>query len=58
VQGSRQRWVPTDEFHKEFDSLPFSVKADLFIPAGGRPETIDGSNWKRYLAEDGSPSAP
>jgi glutamate dehydrogenase len=57
-QGVAERWVTMDEFHKEFDSLPFTVKADLFIPAGGRPETIDGSNWKRYLAEDGSPSAP
>src|SRR5512134_628542 len=57
-QGIAERWVTMDEFHKEFDSLPFSVKADLFIPAGGRPETIDGSNWKRYLAGDGTPSAP
>jgi glutamate dehydrogenase len=34
------------------------VKADLFIPAGGRPETIDASNWKAFLGEDGKPSSP
>jgi glutamate dehydrogenase len=57
-QGIAERWVTMDEFHKEFDTLPFTVTADLFIPAGGRPETIDGSNWNRYLSGDGTPSAP
>jgi glutamate dehydrogenase len=57
-KGVTEQWVTMDEFHMEFDSLPFTVKANLFIPAGGRPETIDGSNWMRYLAEDGTPSAP
>lgn len=56
--GVAQRWVTMDEFYREFDALPFTVRADLFLPAGGRPETIDGSNWRRYLGEDGSPSAP
>jgi glutamate dehydrogenase len=32
----------------------FSVPADLFIPAGGRPETIDSSNWQKMFAEDGT----
>jgi len=32
-------------------------RADLFIPAGGRPETINMGNWKRFLAGDGTPSA-
>jgi glutamate dehydrogenase len=34
------------------------VSADLFIPAGGRPETIDVGNWHKYLGADGTPSAP
>ena len=38
-------------------SLAFTVQADLFIPAGGRPETIDRENWERYLLPDGTPSA-
>jgi len=56
--GLREDWVTLDEFHQEFDSLVFTVPADLFIPAGGRPETIDGTNWQSYLREDGKPSAP
>ncbi len=55
--GVRESWVTVDEFHKEFDALLFTVEADLFIPAGGRPETVDGTNWRRFLREDGAPSA-
>jgi glutamate dehydrogenase len=55
--GVRERWVTVDEFFREYDALPFSVEADLFIPAGGRPETIDAQNWRRFLKADGTPSA-
>jgi len=55
--GLREDWVTLDEFHQEFNTLLFTVKADLFIPAGGRPETIDGRNWKQFLGADGVPSA-
>jgi glutamate dehydrogenase len=56
-EGLREDWVTVDELHREFDGLPFEVEADLFIPAGGRPETIDGGNWRRFLRPDGRPSA-
>lgn len=56
--GPREDWVTIDEFHQEYDTLPFRVAADLFIPAGGRPETIDQGNWREYLGPDGTPSAP
>ncbi|MCM0080677.1 NAD-glutamate dehydrogenase [Geomonas sp. Red32] len=55
--GLEEQWVSLDEFSREYDELVFSVEADLFIPAGGRPETIDRDNWKRFFAEDGRPSA-
>jgi glutamate dehydrogenase len=57
ASGLREDWVTVDEFHREFDELLFAVPADLFIPAGGRPETIDGGNWRRFLRPDGIPSA-
>jgi glutamate dehydrogenase len=56
--GLREDWVTLDEFHQEYDQVLYRVPADLFIPAGGRPETIDGGTWRRYLLEDGKPSAP
>lgn len=33
------------------------VKADVFVPAGGRPNTINAGNWKQFLGEDGKPSS-
>ncbi|MHB8764611.1 MAG: NAD-glutamate dehydrogenase domain-containing protein, partial [Deferrisomatales bacterium] len=56
--GVEERWVTADEFHREFAGLPFTVPADLFLPCGGRPETVDGHNWPSYFRVDGTPSAP
>ncbi len=51
-----ESWITTDEFFRDYNRLLFSVEADLFIPAGGRPETIDADNWERFLLQDGRPS--
>ncbi len=55
--GLKEEWLSVDEFSREYAALPFSVNADLFIPAGGRPETIDATNWERFFLDDGTPSA-
>jgi len=55
--GVREEWISIDEFSREYGALPFTVRADLFIPAGGRPETIDGANWERFFLPDGQPSS-
>jgi glutamate dehydrogenase len=52
-----ETWVSIDEFSREYTELPFTVQADLFIPAGGRPETIDATNGERFFLADGTPSA-
>lgn len=52
-----QQWVHLDDFYREYSTLVFSVEADLFIPAGGRPETIDAANWQQFLLADGRPSS-
>jgi glutamate dehydrogenase len=39
------------------NELHNTAVADLFIPSGGRPDTINMSNWKHFLNEDGTPSA-
>jgi glutamate dehydrogenase len=56
-RGLQERWISLDEFSREFGALPFTVPADLFIPGGGRPETVDRDNWERFLLPDGTPSA-
>ena len=40
------------------NTLHNRLKADAFIPGGGRPATINESNWRDYLTEEGKPSAP
>ena len=55
--GIREEWISIDEFSREYGSLPFTVQADIFIPAGGRPETIDSGNWERFFLPGGTPSA-
>ena len=34
------------------------VKSDVFVPAGGRPNTINADNWRNFLGPDGKPSSP
>lgn len=41
------------------NTLPFRVPADVFVPAGGRPNTIHAGNWENFLdAHTGRPSSP
>ncbi len=53
----REEWISLDDFSREWGELIFTVPADLFIPGGGRPETIDKDNWQRFILPDGTPSA-
>ncbi len=54
----KEEWMAPDDFFREYSSIIFTVEADLFIPAGGRPETVDTQNWRSFLKNDGRPSAP
>jgi glutamate dehydrogenase len=40
------------------NTLHMRVKADAFVPAGGRPNTINESNWNQFIGPDGKPSSP
>ena len=55
--GLEEQWISIDEFYREFNNLPFTVQADIFIPGGGRPETIDIENWQQFFSNDGTPSS-
>ena len=57
AQGLVEEWISVDDLSRQFGELPFSVPADLFIPGGGRPETINDENWQRFLLPDGTPSS-
>jgi glutamate dehydrogenase len=55
-KGVEETWITVDEFYKEMDELVFTVSTDLFLPCGGRPETIDRNNWLRLLDSSGKPT--
>lgn len=42
---------------KQRNTMHNRLQADAFIPAGGRPNTIDTNNYKQFLMQDGSPSS-
>jgi len=50
--------VDTEEGVRMRNTMHNRVEADAFIPAGGRPATMDGTNYGQFLKEDGTPSAP
>jgi len=52
-----EEWISLDDFSREYASLVFSVAADLFIPGGGRPETIDKETVERFFDSNGKPSS-
>jgi glutamate dehydrogenase len=52
-KGLEEKWVSIDDFYREYEGLVFSTQADLFIPAGGRPETIDEENCIRFKDSNG-----
>lgn len=47
----------TPQRSKLRNSMHMRVVADAFIPAGGRPSTINASNWRSFLLPDGTPSS-
>ena len=41
-----------DEFMRRFQEN-LETYADFFIPCGGRPSTVNGSNWERHVKREG-----
>ena len=56
ASGVQETWVTLDELQREIGGFMFSTKTDLFLPCGGRPDTIDDSNWSRLFPEGGEPT--
>lgn len=59
LRGPGAKVVPaTDKAGEAFrNTLHNTVVADLFLPCGGRPYTINDENWQQFLKSDGKPSA-
>lgn len=50
-------WVTNDDFYREYNQQIFNVTTDLFIPAGGRPETLDEKNCGCFFDAENQPRA-
>jgi glutamate dehydrogenase len=58
--GKRGRVVGVDspEGAPLRNTLHNRLVTDAFVPGGGRPATINESNWRDYLTPEGKPSSP
>lgn len=52
-----QEWLSGNEMNHLFRNNVHKTKTDIFIPAGGRPRTLNESNWRDFLDEEGKPSS-
>lgn len=46
----------TSEHTRIRNTLHATIPADIFIPAGGRPYTVNDENWAHFIAKDGVPT--
>lgn len=52
-----KEWISGSEVNSLLRSNIHQTKADIFIPAGGRPRTLNESNYKDFLTPMGAPTA-
>jgi len=58
LYGGDLHLVTTTDGTQKRNTMHNRILADVFVPAGGRPNTINALNWKHYLTAEGKPSAP
>lgn len=52
-----KHWLSGNDTHHLYSHNIHEVVADIFIPAGGRPRTLNSSNWTSFLTPAGIPTA-
>ncbi len=50
-------WIAGNEMHNLYRNNVHQVKSDVFVPAGGRPKTLNDTNYFSYLDETGKPTS-
>lgn len=50
-------WLSGNEMNHLWRHNVLKTKTDVFIPAGGRPRTLNDTNWNDFCDETGSPSS-
>jgi len=52
-----KKWLSGSEMQHLFRYNVHKTKTDIFIPAGGRPRTLNSSNYEEFLDSDGVPTS-
>jgi len=52
-----EAWLSGNEMNHLYRNNIHQVKADVFIPGGGRPRTLNEANYQTYLDETGKPTS-
>ncbi len=52
-----QDWLIGNDTHHLFSHNLHQVVTDVFVPGGGRPRTLNASNWKDFLDKEGKPTS-
>jgi glutamate dehydrogenase len=52
-----EEWISGNEMNHLLRTTVHHAKADVFIPAGGRPRTLNENNYHDYLDETGKPTS-
>lgn len=53
----QEHWINGNEMNHLLRNSLHKTKADVFIPAGGRPRTLHDKNWSDFLDNHGSPTS-
>lgn len=52
-----EEWLSGSEMNHLFRNNVHQVKANVFVPGGGRPRTLNETNYQTYLDENGKPTS-
>ncbi|MEX0961882.1 MAG: NAD-glutamate dehydrogenase domain-containing protein [Simkaniaceae bacterium] len=52
-----KEWLSGNDMNHLLRHNVHQVKTDVFVPAGGRPRTLNDQNWTEYLDENKHPSS-
>ncbi len=52
-----EEWLSGNEMNHLYRNNVHQTKTDIFVPGGGRPRTLNESNYKSFLDETGKPTA-
>lgn len=55
--SAKEKWILTNEANSIYSHTVHKTKADVFIPCGGRPRTLNESNYTDFLDENGTPTS-